>query len=309
MRRTDETRALSDEICWDVLDACPSDWRRVDLRCQAVGDRVDVLLTVLMPDGSAQAVQVPDDLVHKWITLRHGMRDDDGTWFEARFVMNAPGPMVNRDFNDRYEPSWDAMPSAGLWRAELAKFPRAPRAVPAWMQARADGLQPRPDPPILGLMHAAVAQFVAEEVTPYVVFSAPSDWERIIGSYRALGDHVEFPTPLVWGVDGRMYPWEPPARVRQAIDRLHHSMYYEIDGDPERGRGTWFSAEWTAEFTYPAEIGFRYNWSAEPLWDKPPTAEDARTDLERFPRAAANVPDWLRALAGEGGAGDGPPPA
>ncbi|MBW8485284.1 hypothetical protein [Actinomadura parmotrematis] len=300
MRRGDETRALADDICWDVIDACPSGWRRVDLRFQAVGDRFDLLLTVVMPDGSTPLVQPPEGLGRKWVALRRMMRDDEGTWFEARFVMNAPGPMVEKNYNDRYEPQWGAMPSAGLWRAELQRFPRAPEAVPAWMRARADDAPAPPAPRIRGLMFADTSDFISREIAPYFSLYAPSDWERVVGSYRVLGDHVEFPTPLVWGVGGRVYPWEPPTRIRDAVARLHDAMYYEIDGDPERGRGTWFSAEWTAEFGYPAKVSFRYNWSTVPDWDEPPTAEDARTDLDRFPRATANVPGWLRALAEEG---------
>jgi hypothetical protein len=88
----------------------------------------------------------------------------------------------------------------------------------------------------------------------------------------------------------------PPDEVLPLIDELRRVMY-------QRGKGTWFSAQWTITNTggsgekISASVSFNYD--DEPVWRRPAHPGLYALDLEAFPRDEESIPDWLRQKVAE----------
>ncbi|MQA61402.1 MAG: DUF4237 domain-containing protein [Actinophytocola sp.] len=72
-------------------------------------------------------------------------REERGTWFNARYQLDAPAS-YNLEY-DREEPEWNILPPPNAYADELRMFPRSEENVPEWLMGRLAGLGPdRPGP-------------------------------------------------------------------------------------------------------------------------------------------------------------------
>jgi hypothetical protein len=78
----------------------------------------------------------------------------------------------------------------------------------------------------------------------------------------------------------------PPLSVSRAMRELRELMHVD-------GRGTWLSLRYSMDS--PTEYHVVYNHDYDPKWSPDLDAREWALDLEHFPRAPEQVPDWLRA--------------
>ncbi|WP_053204299.1 TNT domain-containing protein [Jiangella muralis] len=124
-------------------------------------------------------------------------------------------------------------------------------------------------------LHRAIADLLVQR--------APADRDQIRVMYNAAGSHEEV-IGHVLGIDGQLREWQPPAEVAPFYRRLRAGMYAD-------GAGTWTAASTVVE--YPIRLSIDYR--DEPRWHRAPSRWDVLDELERFPRTADRVPDWMTA--------------
>ncbi len=90
-------------------------------------------------------------------------------------------------------------------------------------------------------------------------------------------------------VDGGKTSIRGISDVVQELRELRNLMY-------RTGKGTWFSSKIFVSST--RSIDATYDYTNEPEWDAPISAECYVQDLERFPRDENNRPLWLREKIG-----------
>lgn len=293
-------KELSDQAGWALVDAVPEGWRRIDLRLLVSAGVHDALLTVTMADGSHPAIDPPQEAIDALLERRPlGHVPGEGTWFSHRLVIEPPGK-VSSIFNFDNDPLWSPSIPAEAWQRDLAEFPRDEAHLPGWLRDRLAGTEPSYAPVgEVGGMGPVEQNETLGLITNLVAEHAPADWTHVVGTYRAVGDHVECPPLMVWDLTGSVDPWEPPAELAFLFDRLRAGMYYRrVEGDPETGRGTWSAVDFTVEFDRTCRIHVSYDWDVEPPWSKEPATESVRRELVRFPRQDTDVPEWMRRRAG-----------
>jgi hypothetical protein len=112
---------------------------------------------------------------------------------------------------------------------------------------------------------------------------APSDWEQIVVTYRAIGRYHEV-IGEVTTEDEVTESWSPPPDIVALFGRLRSGMYRE-------GRGTWFNTIY--QLDRPSSYNLEYDRD-EPDWDQVPPSQAFADELRLFPRDEENIPDWLR---------------
>ncbi|CAM2980319.1 TNT domain-containing protein [Saccharomonospora xinjiangensis] len=117
-----------------------------------------------------------------------------------------------------------------------------------------------------------------------VAHFAPVDCAGVTLAYRAMGEHTELSVLVRRVTDYNLYSWTPPAVVAEHLDKLRAVMY-------RRGRGTWF--ELTGTVAFDGAIDVRYWWDDNPNWREEPPVSALVEELERFPRDAVMVPEWM----------------
>lgn len=112
---------------------------------------------------------------------------------------------------------------------------------------------------------------------------APSDWEQIVVTYRAIGRYHEVIGEVTTD-DETTDSWSPPPDIIALFGRLRSGMYRE-------GRGTWFNTIY--QLDRPSSYNLEYDRD-EPDWDQIPPSQAFADELRLFPRDEENIPDWLR---------------
>jgi hypothetical protein len=145
-------------------------------------------------------------------------------------------------------------------------------------------------------LNPAEQNAVLESVTTLLIHRLPGDWEQVLLDVRMVGSHVETPVTLLT-IFGRSIRWELPDEALRFFLELRAGMYR-----PEWG--TWCSLRYHLAQTT-SRYSVEYDWKNEPDWTHRPSERFFAEELDRFPRPAENVPEWLRERAGRSPA-DGP---
>ncbi|PRY43690.1 TNT domain-containing protein [Umezawaea tangerina] len=121
-------------------------------------------------------------------------------------------------------------------------------------------------------------------VTTLLIHRLPGDWSQLFLDFRALGSTVEAPVSVL-NIYGQSVEWKLPDEALPFFLELRAGMYRE-------GMGTWFSARF--HLAHPNVYSVEYNRTEEPRWTHRPAEKYFQEELERFPRAEAEIPDWVR---------------
>ncbi|MFD4668896.1 hypothetical protein ACFWNN_04125 [Lentzea sp. NPDC058450] len=127
---------LLQKIGRDLAGGAPAGWFRIDLRASVSVTQDWMSLTVLMPDHSSPAADLPLSVGTALRELRELMYDDErGTWFSLRYTMDPPDAF-HVTYNHDFDPKWSPDLSPHDWALDLEHFPRAPEHVPGWLRAK-----------------------------------------------------------------------------------------------------------------------------------------------------------------------------
>ncbi|HWD01212.1 MAG TPA: TNT domain-containing protein [Amycolatopsis sp.] len=296
-RDHDQWRELTYEVGYALVDAVGEGWLRIELFSRVTAEVQDFTLTVLMADGSQAAVEIPEAATRAILGIRDAYYvEGEGTWFSMRYLIDAPSK-IHALYNLDWDPDWDPAIDVSAWPRDLERYPRDEFHTPSWLREKLieAGADVPPAPPeVVELQLDAEAQNeIWTDLTNRIVMTVPADWQQVLLTYRAVGDHVELPVMVRRVTDGGLYLWEPPAEVAELLAKLRAGMYRE-------GRGTWLQASGTVDTSSHSE--FSYVWDEEPSWDSPPSAAEFARELELFPREGANLPAWLAERVGGAGA-------
>ncbi|WP_235036970.1 TNT domain-containing protein [Actinomadura sp. K4S16] len=265
----------------------PPGWRRLDLHCVATVAVSDVALTVLTGEGRIVTAEgVPEELTGLLMDLRRAhYLSEQGTWFSMTMIIEpgAARPLYNHDF----DPLWDPPIPVECWRRDQIVMPRDGANRPGWLRDRLEGREPadRPAPDPGPLNPVEQMELLSNQFAVLVADRAPALWERVSGHYQAVGGHAELPSATVHLGDGARTSWTPPAAAAALLDRLRAGTH-AFQGS------TWFRIDFEVLYE---DGGVRCRASFahddEPRWEKEPSADDVRRELERFPRE--DVPEWM----------------
>lgn len=142
------------------------------------------------------------------------------------------------------------------------------------------------EPP--GRLDQAAQQKLIQELGRALLRTAPPGWQEVGVEYRAVGDYSELAAHLV-APNGTLVPLSAPAEVGAMFARLRHGMH-------EPDRGTWLSAIYRLQ--RPSSYSVDFNGDYEPSWQRTPPDAAFAAELQRYPRAGANIPAWLAQRAG-----------
>ena len=151
------------------------------------------------------------------------------------------------------------------------------------MGAMSEGLTGAPGP-----LDPAQEQQLTKQLGRALVKAATTGWQRLRAEYRSAGRHVEMDL-LVTGADGSTRPTRPPMEVVELFGRLRSGLYR-----PEQG--TWLAAVYLIESD--GNYSVDYVADTEPRWRRVPPPIGFQDELRWFPRAAEQIPGWLRMRAG-----------
>ncbi|WP_328604215.1 TNT domain-containing protein [Amycolatopsis sp. NBC_00345] len=296
-RDHDQWRDLTQEVGYALVDAAPEGWRRIELFSRVTAEVQDFTLTVLMADGSQAVVEIPEAATRAVLGIREAYYvEGEGTWFSMRYLLDAPGK-IRSLYNLDWDPDWNPGIDVSAWPRDLERYPRDAFHIPPWLReklAEAGAEVPPAPPEVVELPLGPEAQNqIWMDLANRVVMTVPADWQQVLLTYRAVGDHVELPVMVRRATDGGLYLWEPPAEVAELLAKLRAGMYRE-------GRGTWLQAGATIDTGSHAE--FAYVWDSEPSWDAAPPAAAFARELELFPRTGGNLPEWFAERVGAVGA-------
>jgi hypothetical protein len=129
-------RTLAQLLPAAVLDS----WEEIHLSYTAVGDAASISCTVLRPDGTTSTINPPYRATRLLPDLRTGMfQPGKGTWFTLRYIVEHSGEYrVSFDYDS--EPEFDATVADTNYARDLARFPRDPAYLPAWLTEKLDTL-------------------------------------------------------------------------------------------------------------------------------------------------------------------------
>ncbi|MFI5610636.1 TNT domain-containing protein [Amycolatopsis sp. NPDC051903] len=296
-RDHDQWQELTYEVGYALVDAAPEGWRRIELFSRVTAEVQDFTLTVLMADGRQAAVEIPEAATRAILGIRDAYYvEGEGTWFSMRYLLDAPSK-IHSLYNLDWDPEWDPAIDVSAWPRDLERYPRDEFHTPPWLREKLveAGADVPPAPPeVVELQLDAEGQNeIWRDLTNRIVMTVPADWQQVLLTYRAVGEHVEMPVMVRRVTDGGLSLWEPPAEVAELLAKLRERMYRE-------GRGTWLQASATVDTSSHSE--FAYVWDDEPSWDSPPSAAAFARELELFPREGANLPGWFAERVGGAGA-------
>jgi hypothetical protein len=126
-----------------VAMSVPPDWTQVMLTYRAIGEHVELPVMVRrVTDGGLYLWEPPSEVRELLAALRAGMyREGRGTWFQvvAHVALNSS---VEYTYTWDDEPAWDSPRPVAEFARELARFPRTPDMVPAWLAEAAGPADP-----------------------------------------------------------------------------------------------------------------------------------------------------------------------
>jgi hypothetical protein len=123
---------LLGEMTRTVIGALPPWWRRLMVDFGAIGRNIDLAVGVYDPNGTNHLWDLPQKPFEMMQRLRMGMyRDDEGTWFSARFTIEQPS-RFSVQYNWRNPPSFERYPSAEDFALEQKRYPRTEMFMPQW---------------------------------------------------------------------------------------------------------------------------------------------------------------------------------
>ena len=139
-----------------------------------------------------------------------------------------------------------------------------------------------------GSLDQAAQQQLIQDLGRVIMRTLPPGWQEARVEYRAVGSHGELSAQLS-APNGTLIPLATPPEAEDLFAQLRHGMH-----QPERG--TWVSALY--HLTRPSSYSVDFNGDYEPAWRETPPPEAFADELQRYPRAGANIPAWLSGHAG-----------
>ncbi|MDE3723918.1 DUF600 family protein [Nocardiopsis sp. N85] len=127
-------------------------------------------------------------------------------------------------------------------------------------------------------------QELLQKIGVELLTAVGDEWETVTYTVRALigqmSEQLEERR-----ADGTTERKRIPLGVIDMVKELRAGMYRE-------GKGTWFTL--TYVIGRPGRFKVDYDYDGQPGFTFYPQASDFALDLEFFPRADENLPDWLR---------------
>ncbi|WP_159945253.1 MULTISPECIES: hypothetical protein [unclassified Nocardiopsis] len=288
----------------DLLRAAPDDWVKLRLVYAGLGTRETATLDVLFEGGRSTGWVPPLSALERLRALRAGMHArGTGTWYTAYYEVERPGSYrVRYDYDG--EPHFDDPGDAAGYALELERFPRDDERVPDWLWERLEGgdrvpdaaaesspywglaTAPRPAPgaPMApGGMSPEEMMDTVQEIVDLTLAAVHGQWSELVIEYRGLVA-VSSARVRVRRTDGSA-EWDLLLpEVGRLLDRLRTGMY-------QAGKGTWFTARFTVNAS--REIEAHFDHDAPPEFGCEPDPRSFHQDIQRFPRSADHLPDWL----------------
>ncbi|NIH77682.1 TNT domain-containing protein [Amycolatopsis viridis] len=198
------------DIARQLRVVVPDGWERIAAQFRQVGNYAEIEVRAA---GEGESVSLPASprLGQLFSDLRAAMHQPGaGTWCTGTLTLVAPAEF-SFDYDSAAEPNWRrspvGRPTAGVYEAELAQFPRERDQVPDWLAARA-GL-----PVHVAFRHAAVVDAPGE---PPVVNRQALPAEEA----RALFDYL-FRAPVAVSTPNRLPDLFAPAGPPDTPDAFH----------------------------------------------------------------------------------------
>jgi hypothetical protein len=119
--------------------------------------------------------------------------------------------------------------------------------------------------------------------------AAPAGWQRLDFEFRATVG-IDSASFEVEGPDGGRRTALPPGQAVGKMDELRRVMY-------RSDKGAWFTARLQVERS--GHFSAEFDYDGEPDFTPPLASSAYVQDLDRFPRSAEHIPDWLRDKLGD----------
>jgi hypothetical protein len=119
-----------------LLRMAPPGWRRIDLKVLMVAPGHDIALTMIMDDGTTDAVESPAVIGEIAAELRARMyREGEGTWFGMRYTLDPPSDF-HVSYNFDFDPLWEPPIRPDVFAEDVAAFPRDEQHIPRWLREK-----------------------------------------------------------------------------------------------------------------------------------------------------------------------------
>ncbi|CAM3649703.1 hypothetical protein KIPE111705_18815 [Kibdelosporangium persicum] len=121
------TNTIATDMSVSVVAGAPNGWQQVDIRCDALGDRMELRCRITLEDGAIHHWSPPAIVGHWFHRLRMvSHRPGKGTWFQAKYELKRGAPAkIDLDYDFPGDNS-DQLASY----CELRVFPRHAEAIP-----------------------------------------------------------------------------------------------------------------------------------------------------------------------------------
>jgi hypothetical protein len=127
---------LLNEQTAELVGALPPGWAELVIDFRAIGANLDVAVGLRDQDGPHRTWDPPAEVWRRFQRLRGGMyRENEGTWFSARYVVQAPGRYTVQ-YNWTNEPDFQPYPDPSHFAIEQERFPRDEAYMPSWYRER-----------------------------------------------------------------------------------------------------------------------------------------------------------------------------
>jgi hypothetical protein len=115
------------------VDALPADWESAEVDCHMISRAAEFQCRYTTRVGETEWIEAPDQLDRHFSALRDLLYEPNkGAWYSATFRVNSAGKF-SVDFDYERRPAFRLWPSDQAWFDDLAKYPRDPDLIPAWM--------------------------------------------------------------------------------------------------------------------------------------------------------------------------------
>lgn len=127
-------------IAMSLAGELPERWSRAVIEAKLIDGltELEAYYFESRDDANAHSVYAGDDADVAFEELRAAMAADNGergTWYSARFQLSADG-RYSVDYDYESKPAFSQEPPPDMFRADLARYPRAPELVPQWLRAK-----------------------------------------------------------------------------------------------------------------------------------------------------------------------------
>ncbi|GAA5031567.1 hypothetical protein [Actinopolymorpha pittospori] len=128
-----EQDELYQSIGQALADSLPSDWVATEVVCSMINRASEFTCTYTDATGEEVQFALPDEVDDYFAALRALLYEPGkGAWYTAVFRLDDAG-RFSVDFDYEGRPAFRLWPSDQAWRDDLAKFPRDPDLIPAWL--------------------------------------------------------------------------------------------------------------------------------------------------------------------------------